>query len=500
MKIKFFKKNRNSFLNKIYKLEIYFCIITLCSCSEQLMLSEEAYILDNITIIDPIDGLQKNKQVVIENGTISLILDNENKNFFREKKVYNGYGKYLIPGLWDAHVHFSFNKHFTYSMHKLFLAYGVTSVRDTGGPMGIVAKIKDSSNVNPMTYPNVFYAGPLIDGSPSVYNNSSPSFPLLSIENKSSKDLESNTLEILSKEVDFLKAYEMLNEEQLFVLTEIGRRKGLNVTGHIPLSMNLYSAVKAGLNGMEHLRNIELSVAQNSKELLLERKLMLKNPDRLEGSKLRASIHQKQRMSSIESMDDNELERAAQFLAKNNVWQTPTLILYRNYATKSFKDSIFISSLDQLPQIVKEGWRIEIDKTDTIINNNSIRYSNWMFNIVKKLHQHSVPFMAGTDTPIGYLIPGISLHRELELLVKCGFSNLEAIQTATINPALYFGLENKLGRIKEGFQADMVILNENPLEKISNTKTIQAVIKSGNFLSRKYLDSLMLKDKAVSVN
>tara|TARA_B100001996_G_scaffold364935_1_gene334364 strand:- start:1226 stop:2281 length:1056 start_codon:yes stop_codon:yes gene_type:complete len=351
-----------------------------------------------------------------------------------------------------------------------------------------------------MTYPNVFYAGPLIDGSPSVYNNSSPSFPLLSIENKSSKDLESNILEILSKEVDFLKAYEMLNEEQLFVLTEIGRRKGLNVTGHIPLSMNLYSAVKAGLNGMEHLRNIELSVAQNSKELLLERKLMLKNPDRLEGSKLRASIHQKQRMSSIESMDDNELERAAQFLAKNNVWQTPTLILYRNYATKSFKDSIFISSLDQLPQIVKEGWRIEIDKTDTIINNNSIRYSNWMFNIVKKLHQHSVPFMAGTDTPIGYLIPGISLHRELELLVKCGFSNLEAIQTATINPALYFGLENKLGRIKEGFQADMVILNENPLEKISNTKTIQAVIKSGNFLSRKYLDSLMLKDKAVSVN
>ena len=86
MKIKFFKKNRNSFLNKISKLEIYFCIITLWSCSEQLMLSEEAYILDNITIIDPIDGLQKNKQVVIENGTISLILDNENKNFFVKRR------------------------------------------------------------------------------------------------------------------------------------------------------------------------------------------------------------------------------------------------------------------------------------------------------------------------------------------------------------------------------------------------------------------------------
>ena len=102
--------------------------------------------------------------------------------------------------------------------------------------------------------------------------------------------------------------------------------------------------------------------------------------------------------------------------------------------------------------------------------------------------------MAGTDTPIGYLIPGRSLHIELEVMVESGFSNLEAIKSATINPAKFFGLENKEGRIKNGYQADLVILNSNPLDDISNTQDIYGVIKNGEFLSRESLDSLMYKN------
>ena len=101
--------------------------------------------------------------------------------------------------------------------------------------------------------------------------------------------------------------------------------------------------------------------------------------------------------------------------------------------------------------------------------------------------------MAGTDTPIGYLIPGRSLHIELEVMVENGFSNLEAIRAATLNPATFFGLENKVGRIKNGYKADLVILNSNPLENIRNTQDISMVIKNGYLLSRKSLDSLMYK-------
>ena len=95
-------------------------------------------------------------------------------------------------------------------------------------------------------------------------------------------------------------------------------------------------------------------------------------------------------------------------------------------------------------------------------------------------NKYDIPFTAGTDTPIGFLIPGRSLHRELELFVMAGFSNLEALQSATVNPAV-FGVQDKLGRIKNGYRADLVILDENPLVNIKNTQKIFAVIKDGKF-------------------
>ncbi|MDA9192887.1 amidohydrolase family protein, partial [Flavobacteriaceae bacterium] len=136
-------------------------------------------------------------------------------------------------------------------------------------------------------------------------------------------------------------------------------------------------------------------------------------------------------------------------------------------------------------------WINEISDTDTIIDKSSLRYSKWIRAAVGKLHKKNVPFMAGTDTPIGYLIPGRSLHKELEVLVESGFSNLEAIKTATLNPATFLGLKDKVGRIKNGYKADLVILNSNPLDDIRNTQKINTVIKNGYLLSRDSLDSLM---------
>ena len=127
---------------------------------------------------------------------------------------------------------------------------------------------------------------------------------------------------------------------------------------------------------------------------------------------------------------------------------------------KSFKDSSFEEQLKKIPDDVAETWRNEIAKMDTIIYPSSLEYSKWMIETVGKLNEYNVPFLAGTDTPIGYLIPGRSLHRELELFVKSGFSSLDALKTATINPAIYFGLENEIGRVKEGYEADLVILND----------------------------------------
>ena len=286
----------------------------------------------------------------------------------------------------------------------------------------------------------------------------------------------------------------MLTENQFLALMRIAKKRNLNVTGHIPLSMTLFSAIDSGLNGIEHLRNLALSVASNSNELYRERLELLKNPDDLSGSDLRSLIHSKQRMRALDSIDYNKFDEAAILLASRNVWQTPTLLLYRNFSQRTYTDPSFIPELNKLPNQIKQKWIKEITETDTIVDKNGLRYSKWLESTVGKLHKKNVPFMAGTDTPIGYLIPGRSLHIELEVLVESGFSNLEAIKTATVNPATFFGLEDKTGRIKNGHKADLVILNSNPLDIIRNTQDIYAVIINGYLLSRKSFDSLMYKN------
>ena len=482
------------YLKSFKKLTFIFLTFFILGCSNQVTISEDSYVIKNISIIDPIDGLQSTKSVVITDNIINKILDDDNEFIADNKNIIDATGKYLIPGLWDAHIHFSFDTNLAPFMPGLFLAHGVTSVRDTGGPIDLVVKMKDLSLMDPIYNPTVYIAGPLIDGTPNVYNNSSPSFPLLSIENNDIIDIESNVLGIVEREVDLLKAYEMLTENQFLAIMRIAKKSNLKVTGHIPLSMTLFSAIDSGLNGIEHLRNFALSIASNSDELYKERLELLKNPDDLPGSDLRSQIHSKQRMKALDSIDYNKFEEAANLLASKNVWQTPTLFLYRNSSLKTFKDPPFINELNKLPNQIKQKWIKEISETDTIIDKNSLRYSKWLEEATGKLHKKNVPFMAGTDTPIGYLIPGRSLHIELEVMVESGFSNLEAIKSATVNPAKFFGLENKEGRIKDGYKADLVILNSNPLDNIRNTQDISAVIKNGEFLSRESLDSLMYKN------
>jgi len=463
-------------------------------CSNQLKIEQDSYVIKNISIIDPIDGFQSNKHVVITDDLITKVLDNNTELLANQNQIIDASSKFLIPGLWDAHIHFSYDKSLAPSMPALFLAHGITSVRDTGGPIDFVVKMKNLSLMDPTNNPNVYIAGPLIDGTPNVYNNSSPSFPLLSIENNDTIEIESNVLGIVDKDVDFLKAYEMLKENQFLALMGIAKKRNLNVTGHIPLSMTLFSAINSGLNGMEHLRNFELSIASNSEKLFKERIQLLENPNNLPGSTLRSLIHSKQRMRAIDSIDINKFEEAANLLVSKNVWQTPTLFLYRNFSQKIFKNPSFILELNKLPNQVEQKWIKEITETDTIVDKNGLRYSKWLESMVGKLHKKNVPFMAGTDTPIGYLIPGRSLHIELEVLVESGFSNLEAIKAATINPATFLGLEDKVGRIKIGHTADLVILNSNPLDKITNTQDISAVIKKGRLLPKKSLDSIMYKN------
>lgn len=181
--------------------------------------------------------------------------------------------------------------------------------------------------------------------------------------------------------------------------------------------------------------------------------------------------------------------RMASTLAFNETAVTPTLVVQYKYWNRPEKNFYMDPNLRFMPEGSKEWWKAE---------NSSLTAEEWKIGktihilnlrIVRELHDAGVLLLAGTDSP--YNIPGFTLHEELELLVEAGLSPIEAIKTATINPAIFLNRQHELGSIEEGKLADLVLLNKNPLQDISNTKTIHGIFADGKYLNKKSINKLL---------
>ncbi|MCE7990414.1 MAG: amidohydrolase family protein [Roseivirga sp.] len=473
---------------------LLFLLHLTLSCSSDGQLFTNAICIEDITTIDPENGIKEHQTVVIQEGKILKVDNTRNLKLSTKNQIINGSGKYLIPGLWDSHVHFAYIEELAPYMNDLFLAYGITSLRDTGGEIMFMRKWKELSEQNPATTPRLMIAGPLLDGMPNVYDGSSPDRPPLSHGLDTVDDVNDYIDYLDSLGVDFLKAYEMLTPDQFRAVLAKASEKGLKVTGHVPLSMDVISASNAGLNSMEHLRNVEMSMAGNATQLLTERQHMLTEGRALQGGDLRSNIHRAQRLPAVDNADTDNTANVLQTLAKNQTVQIPTLALGHVATFKEFTQAHWQESFEYLPDTIEQNWRSAMSRIESSApNTERAKYSKWALQMTGKAHRAGVPMMAGTDTPIGFLTPGLSLHRELELFVEAGLTPLEALASATMEPARYFGMENKLGQIADGMIADLLILNANPLESISNTRTIDAVIKDGNLYDTEALKSLKAK-------
>ena len=446
--------------------------------------SASRIIIENTTLIDAATLARENMTVVVQGDEIRSIKKSGSKNITieREDTVIDATGKFLIPGLWDAHVHLTFIPELDYeTAYKLFLMNGITSIRDTGAVLRKLQPAIDFANENPHTTPRLFFSGPLIDGNPRVYKGGEPGFPELSIEVSENTDLEALVDDLIKEGVSFLKTYEMLSPSTFIRLLKIAKQKNLRVTSHIPLSMDLANAVDAGLGGMQHIRNLDLACAENAEEILVQRQELLKNLDLLPGSALRSKIHQSQRYAALGNIDDNRCNKIIKYLATNNVFQTPTLTINTVGSKRFFADSKWQDTYKLLPSEVQKSWLDDsVNLSQQPVSDNNKMFEEWSFKIVSLFNKHGVKIIAGTDTPIGFLTPGFSLHKELELLVEAGLTPLQALRSATITPAEFFNLESKMGTIQTGKYADLVILNSNPLKDIKNTQDIYKVILKGH--------------------
>ncbi len=473
------------------KLLTLFVIFICCSCSSH---PPPSLAITHVMIIDATGAApQPDMTVFLADEQIAAIGPSNSVSIPSKTKTLDGTGKFLIPGLVDMHAHLTGAGEPTGSREfilPLLLANGITTVRDMGGDLDSLLKLRQEIEHGQLQGPRIFFAGPYLDGNPPNFQ------PSLVVTNpvEAADDVHS----LISRGSDFIKVQSSLSRDAYFAIAEVCRREHITFVGHVPDRVTAAEASDAGQKSIEHLTGVLRACSNN--EALLIRKQFAAAPKKATTRQSRDRELAWQR-ELLESYSD---EQAAALIAKfmrNQTWQVPTLILLRNDAfPMPESDPSRDARRNYAPLQVLTNWQKGAKDRDkgATTQEYALRASLMQasLQIVGKMHTAGVPIMAGTDTTAPFIFPGSSLHEELALLVQAGLTPLQALQAATKLPAEFLGKLQTQGTIEPGKVADLLLLEANPLDDIHNTQKIRAVILRGKLLDRNALDELLAKEES----
>ena len=435
--------------------------------------------LTHVTLVDTVAGRElPDRTVVISGDRISEVTASNRTKVPSDAQVLEGKGKYLIPGLWDMHVHAVFAERLD-SMFPMFVASGVLGIRDMGTsmPLADIERLRHEIASGSRLGPRFAAAGPLLDGRPKPFR---PNFLAITTPEQGRATVDS----LKADGADFIKVYSWLSRDTFLAIASEANKLKIPFAGHVPFSVPVLEASDAGMKSMEHLHGVVLSCSAREDELRSE---MLKGGANLPGGdRLRLEMHE-----AAASYDDRKAVPIFAHFAKNKTWQVPTLVIRVPYV-QSFDTRITNDPrLKYIPPSAQQRWTEEA-KSSTDGATMAKTYEK-LSQIVGGMQRAGVPILAGTDTAWyqPYTYAGFSLHDELGLLARAGLTPAQALQSATIDPARFLGRDKDLGSIEKGKIADLVLLDADPLSDISNTQKIRAVIVNGRVLDRKALDSLL---------
>ncbi len=431
--------------------------------------------LTHVTIIDVTGGAVKPEMTVLITGDrITEVGASEKASVPPGTMTLNASGKFLIPGLWDMHVHW-----YDKRTLSLFIANGVTGVRQMFGNTTLLKWREEVANGS-LVGPRMVVASPIVDGPRPFWPGS------IAVGNEA--EGRKAVKKVKAWGADFVKVYSFLPRDAYFGIAEEAKAEGIPFVGHVPWSISAAEASDAGQESMEHLLGIFLACSDNEAEI--RRQIPQTTP--FAG---RALVEAK----ALESYDSKKAAALFERFVKNGTWQCPTLTVLRS--TSHLDEGEFRKDprLRFMPSEVRSRWerRTETQPNLRSFENLSVAKKVYpqYFRLVAAMNRAGVRFLAGTDTGNPYCFPGFSLHDELALLVEAGLTPLEALQAATVNAAEFLGVKETLGTIEKGKSADLVLLDANPLEDIRNTQKINAVILNGRLFDRQALDQMLDRAK-----
>ncbi len=453
-----------------------------------------------VTVVDVSDGsLHPEHTVVVAGNRIAAVGPAQKVAVPDAAEVVEGAGRYLIPGLWDMHVHSvssvdsAIESTAAQEWHfPLFLAHGVTGIRNMNDATGDVTlklsqsvrrRLTDGELRGP---PRFLTAGPALDGDPPLNSKK--------VVVRSAAEARAAVEQLASNGADLVKVYENLSREAYFaIMDEAGRRK-IPVDGHIPFRVTPEEAAQAGQRTAEHPEALAAACSVSAETERKRFASVLADYNSLpENEKFLALFRHTRAL--YESRDPATCATAIAAYRRHGVAVTVDLVAYHHvvHVEQVLADT---ARMRLVPAVVRRAW-------ETPLNSELFReFQSILRPIVplelenaRILKEGGVVLLAGTDVGVPLQVPGISLHVELERLVEAGLTPLEALQTATLNPARILKMTDSLGTVESGKFADLVLLDANPLDDIRNTQKIRAVVANGRLFRRADLDQLLIASR-----
>jgi imidazolonepropionase-like amidohydrolase len=408
-------------------------------------------ILVGPTLIDGTGDPPKSNSVIIINGDRIVAVTNETEyydqyyslinNEITRVNVLNLTGKYVIPGLFDMHAHVagvrknSYNQDLSEKMLAMLLDYGVTTIRNPGGPTNQSVALKNNVSQGNIQGPTIFTAGTLLNG---------PQIPIPFVERQISSEEEAReeVRNQVAAGVDYIKLYVGLPSNLVKAAIDEAHIQGTKVIGHLYMT-SWTDAANFGIDALTHgvpVSPFLLSADDGKREKFYENG----------GGPFDHFL-----WLDLVDLNSTEVQEMINALVKNDIPVDPTLGIYE----AMLKD---------------DGYDALSDPQD------KLRWAK-VLQLTKIMYDKGVRILSGSDIPNFGLAPGASLHHELELLAEAGIKPLEVIKIATNNGAKALGIDQISGSIQPEKQADIIVLSANPVQNISNTKEIEAVMVDGKF-------------------
>lgn len=429
-----------------------------------LRLSLQLLAITNTSVVDPSNGtVRAGQTVVIRGSRIEAVAPAARARVSANARRIDGSGRFVIPGLWDMHVHMDLPG--GKALLPLFVAHGVTGVRDMNSRLDVLRRWQAEVRGGTLVGPRMVISGPYVVGR---------AVPLPHLIALTAAQGARAVDSLAALGVDFIKVHNALPPAALFGVARRARERGITFAGHVFPPTTPLQASDSGQRSLEHLSGFpnECSTADSVRFA-------------------RAHFLHSLLFGGCTSVPQGPVYAA---IAKNPTWVTPTLVVQEPVVTFSPSvvagDSLhkfFSDSLMAMIQVVMEMPRN--------VPAEQVALGQPLFErrvaMTGALARAGVPLLTGTDAPLTRSMPGLAVHDELAFLVKAGLTPAQALRAGTWEPARYFAATDSLGTVAAGKVADLVLLEGNPLANIANTRRIVGVIAGGKYWDRPQLNGMV---------